>query len=59
MKKAISAALEAGTPIGAAGSRLLRGNCEEHEILEAEAAQFFKVETALFFGSGISRILRS
>lgn len=38
--------------IGAGGSRLLRGNCEEHEHLEAEAAQFFGAETALFFGGG-------
>ncbi|XIA67482.1 8-amino-7-oxononanoate synthase [Bradyrhizobium sp. TZ2] len=52
MKKAVLAALETGTPIGAGGSRLLRGNCEEHEILEAEAARFFGAETALFFGSG-------
>ncbi|MGY4509558.1 8-amino-7-oxononanoate synthase [Bradyrhizobium sp. USDA 3650] len=52
MKKAVSAALAAGTPIGAGGSRLLRGNCEEHEWLEAEAAQFFGTETALFFGGG-------
>jgi 8-amino-7-oxononanoate synthase len=52
MKKAVSAALEAGTPIGAGGSRLLRGNCEEHENLEAEAASFFGAETALFFGGG-------
>ncbi|TYL72525.1 8-amino-7-oxononanoate synthase [Bradyrhizobium cytisi] len=52
MKKAVSAALEAGTPIGAGGSRLLRGNCEEHETLEKEAAQFFGAETALFFGGG-------
>ncbi|MDF0492938.1 8-amino-7-oxononanoate synthase [Bradyrhizobium yuanmingense] len=52
MKKALLAGLEAGTPIGAGGSRLLRGNCEEHEHLEAEAARFFKAETALFFGGG-------
>ncbi|WP_439406430.1 8-amino-7-oxononanoate synthase [Bradyrhizobium sp. DASA03076] len=52
MKKAVLAAIEAGTPIGAGGSRLLRGNCEEHERLEAEAARFFGAETALFFGSG-------
>ncbi|MET4037721.1 MULTISPECIES: 8-amino-7-oxononanoate synthase [unclassified Bradyrhizobium] len=52
MKKAVSAALEVGTPIGAGGSRLLRGNCEEHETLEKEAAQFFGAETALFFGGG-------
>lgn len=52
MKKAVSAAIEAGTPIGAGGSRLLRGNCEEHERLEAEAAQFFRAEAALFFSGG-------
>jgi 8-amino-7-oxononanoate synthase len=52
IKNAVSAALETGTPIGAGGSRLLRGNCEEHERLEAEAARFFGAETALFFGGG-------
>jgi 8-amino-7-oxononanoate synthase len=52
MKKAVLAALEAGTPLGAGGSRLLRGNCDEHEALEAEAARFFGAETALFFGGG-------
>lgn len=52
MRRAVAAALEAGTSIGAGGSRLLRGNCEEHESLEAEAARFFGAETALFFGSG-------
>jgi 8-amino-7-oxononanoate synthase len=52
MKKAVTAALEAGTPIGAGGSRLLRGNCEEHETLEADAAKFFGAEAAIFFGNG-------
>ncbi len=52
MRKAISAAVEAGTPIGAGGSRLLRGNCVEHERLEAEAAKFFGAEAAIFFASG-------
>ncbi|MDA9489667.1 8-amino-7-oxononanoate synthase [Bradyrhizobium sp. CCBAU 11386] len=52
MKKAIVAALHDGTPIGAGGSRLLRGNCEEHERLEAQAAQFFSADAALFFSSG-------
>ncbi|AHY48707.1 MULTISPECIES: 8-amino-7-oxononanoate synthase [Bradyrhizobium] len=52
IKKAMVAALEAGTPVGAGGSRLLRGNCEEHERLETEAAQFFGAEAALFFGGG-------
>jgi 8-amino-7-oxononanoate synthase len=52
IKKAVTAALEAGTPIGAGGSRLLRGNCEEHESLEADAAKFFGAEAAIFFGNG-------
>ena len=52
MRRAVSAAVDAGTPIGAGGSRLLRGNCAEHESLEAAAARFFGAETAIFFGSG-------
>jgi len=52
MRKAIAAAVEAGTPIGAGGSRLLRGNCAEHESLEAEAAKFFGAEAAIFFATG-------
>ena len=52
MRQAISAAVEAGTPIGAGGSRLLRGNCAEHESLEAEAARFFGAEAAIFFATG-------
>jgi 8-amino-7-oxononanoate synthase len=52
MRQAISAAVESGTPIGAGGSRLLRGNCAEHESLEAEAARFFGTEASIFFASG-------
>ena len=52
MRRAVSAAADAGTPIGAGGSRLLRGNCEEHENLEAEAARFFGAEAAMFFATG-------
>lgn len=52
LKDAVSAALDRGVSVGAGGSRLLRGNHEEHEALEAEAAAFFGAETALFFGSG-------
>ncbi|MET2829274.1 8-amino-7-oxononanoate synthase [Mesorhizobium shangrilense] len=49
---AVAAAIARGTPVGAAGSRLLRGNAPEHEQLEADAAVFFGAECALFFGSG-------
>ncbi|MFN0217749.1 MAG: 8-amino-7-oxononanoate synthase [Hyphomicrobium sp.] len=52
LKAATLAAIERGVPIGAGGSRLLRGNHPEHEALEAEAAEFFGTETALFFGGG-------
>ncbi len=52
MRRAIAAAVESGTPIGAGGSRLLRGNCAEHESLEADAADFFGAEAAIFFCSG-------
>ena len=45
-------ALARGVPIGSGGSRLLRGNHEEHEALESEAAFFFGAETALFFSNG-------
>lgn len=52
LRDAVIAALERGTPIGAGGSRLLRGNCPEHEALEETAALFFGAERALFFGGG-------
>lgn len=52
LARAIEAALARGVPVGAGGSRLLRGNHREHELLEHEAAQFFGGETALFFGGG-------
>ena len=52
LRKAVSAAVEAGTPIGAGGSRLLRGNCAEHESLEADAVRFFGAEAAIFFATG-------
>lgn len=51
---AISDAIARGVPVGAGGSRLLRGNAPEHEALETKAAAFFGAEAALFFGSGFS-----
>ncbi|AWC24417.1 8-amino-7-oxononanoate synthase 2 [Aminobacter sp. MSH1] len=48
----VATALANGTPVGATGSRLLRGNDPEHEALEAKAARFFGAERALFFGGG-------
>lgn len=52
LKNAALAALERGVPVGSGGSRLLRGNHEEHEALESEAATFFGAETALYFTAG-------
>ena len=52
LREAIAAALARGVSVGAGGSRLLRGNDPEHEMLEAEAAAHFGSEAALFFGGG-------
>jgi len=52
LARAVAQAVERGVPVGSGGSRLLRGNHEEHEALEAEAAAFFGSEAALFFSSG-------
>ncbi len=49
---AIEQAIARGVPMGAGGSRLLRGNDPEHEALEADAARHFGGETALYFASG-------
>jgi 8-amino-7-oxononanoate synthase len=54
MQAAVRRALDNGTPVGAGGSRLLRGNAVEHEILEGAAAAFFGSERSLFFGAGYS-----
>jgi 8-amino-7-oxononanoate synthase len=45
-------ALDRGVPVGSGGSRLLRGNEAEHEMLESEAAAFFGTESALYFSTG-------
>lgn len=52
MAAAISDALDRGVPVGAGGSRLLRGNSPEHEALEEAAARFFGCESALFLANG-------
>ncbi len=54
LRTAVAAAIERGVPVGSGGSRLLRGNHPEHEILEAEAARYFGSEAALFFASGFT-----
>ena len=52
LRTAVREALARGVPVGASGSRLLRGHHPEHECLEAEAAAFFGAERSLLFGSG-------
>ena len=54
LRDAARDALERGVPVGAGGSRLLRGNHPEHEALEEEAASFFGSETALYFPTGFA-----
>jgi len=54
LRKAAMAALARGVGVGAQGSRLLRGNDPEHEMLEAEAARFFGSEAALYFSTGFA-----
>ena len=52
LKQVAKDALARDVPLGAGGSRLLRGNHPEHEALEEEAAAFFGSEAALFMGGG-------
>jgi 8-amino-7-oxononanoate synthase len=54
LRDAAAQALARGVPLGAGGSRLLRGNHPEHEMLEEEAASFFGCETALYFPTGFA-----
>lgn len=54
LRDAARDALERGVPVGAGGSRLLRGNHPEHEALEDEAAGFFGSEAALYFPTGFA-----
>ena len=52
LRTAVAQSLARGVPIGSGGSRLLRGNHPEHQMLEEEAAEFFGSPSALFFSSG-------
>jgi len=54
LRDAAATALARGVPLGAGGSRLLRGNHPEHEALEEEAASFFGSEAALYFPTGFA-----
>ena len=52
LREAVTAALAAGSPVGSTGSRLLSGNAQAWEDLEAELARFSGTEAALYFNSG-------
>jgi 8-amino-7-oxononanoate synthase len=52
LNEAAREAVSRSVPVGSGGSRLLRGNHPEHQALEYAAADFFGVESALYFGSG-------
>ena len=52
LAQGVIAAIARDVPVGSGGSRLLRGNHPEHELLEEEAARFFGSEAAIFFSSG-------
>ncbi|CAM3352356.1 8-amino-7-oxononanoate synthase [Paracoccus nototheniae] len=52
IRDAVAAALDRGVPVGAAGSRLLRGETEAQAEFEDAAAAFFGAEAALGFGGG-------
>ena len=54
LSRAIGEAIARGVPVGSGGSRLLRGNHNEHEALESEAAAFFGTQAALYCSSGFT-----
>ncbi|ODP38626.1 8-amino-7-oxononanoate synthase [Sphingomonas turrisvirgatae] len=54
LRDAVSDAIGQGVAIGSGGSRLLRGNDPEIEMLETEAAAMFGSEAALFFSTGFA-----
>lgn len=54
LRAAALRAIHQGTSTGSGGSRLLRGNCAEHEELEQAAARFFGADSALFFSTGFA-----
>lgn len=52
IREALIVQLENSLASGAGGSRLLRGNHPEHELLEAEAAAYFRSPSMLYFSTG-------
>ena len=56
--RAVAAAIARGTPVGAGGSRLLRGNAPEHEELEAPPRRSFTPNARCSSAAAIWRTLR-
>ena len=54
LSAALAEGLRRGLPAGSGGSRLLRGNHDEHEALETHAARHYGSEAALFFPTGFA-----
>ena len=54
LNEAVAQGLQRGLPAGSGGSRLLRGNHDEHEALEAHAARHYGSEASLFFPTGFA-----
>ncbi|MCJ8157549.1 8-amino-7-oxononanoate synthase [Sphingomonas sp. LaA6.9] len=54
LRAALFDGINRGLPAGSGGSRLLRGNHEEHEALEIDAARHYGSEAALFFATGFT-----
>lgn len=54
LNEALASGIARGLPAGSGGSRLLRGNHEQHEALEAHAARHYGSEAALFFPTGFA-----
>ncbi|MDK2759833.1 MAG: 8-amino-7-oxononanoate synthase [Sphingopyxis sp.] len=54
LRSALAAGIERGISAGSGGSRLLRGNHDEHQALEAHAARHYGSEAALFFSTGFA-----
>lgn len=52
LRSAVVEAIARDVAVGAGGSRLLRGNTDEHVALEEDAARFFGADAALFVSSG-------
>lgn len=54
LRDALAVGIAKGIPAGSGGSRLLRGNHVEHEMLEAHAARHYGSEAALYLSTGFA-----